>query len=122
MNEGQIVIAVFFGIINIVILILNIYHYRQTMKQMKKKSILVNDDNYKLYVTHYSPNIDLYNFYVKKFNFNNVFFNTILLGTILVCIILSKFINVLWCPDVYLIQTLISMIHLIPSLFLKEKQ
>ncbi len=122
MNEGQIVIAVFFGMINIVILILNIYHYRQMRKQIKKETLLVNNDNYKLYVTQYSPNIDLYNFYVKKFNFNNVFFNTILLSTILVCICMSKFINVLWCPNVFLIQTLISMIHLIPSLFLKEKQ
>ena len=122
MNEGQIVIAVFFGLINIVILILNIYHYRQMRKQKKKETLLVNNDNYKLYVTQYSPNIDLYNFYVKKFNFNNVFFNTILLSTILVCICMSTFINVLWCPNVFLFQTLISMIHLIPSLFLKEKQ
>lgn len=121
MSEKQTVIAVFFGIINIVILILNIYHYRQTRKQIKKESLLVNNNNYKLYVTHLSPNMELYNFYVKKFNFNNIFFNTILLGTILVCIILSTFINVLWCPYVYLIQTFISMIHLIPSLFLKEK-
>ena len=122
MNEGQIVIAVFFGLINIVILILNIYHYRQMRKQKKKETLLVNNDNYKLYVTQYSHNIDLYNFYVKKFNFNNVFFNTILLSTILVCICMSTFINVLWCPNVFLFQTLISMIHLIPSLFLKEKQ
>ena len=122
MNEGQIVIAVFFGIINCIILILNIYHYRQMRKQNKKESILVNDDSYKLYVTHYSPNIDLYNFYVKKFNFNNVFFNTILLSTIIVCICMSKFISVLWCPFVFLIQVLFSLIHLIPSLFIKEKQ
>lgn len=122
MIERQIVIAVFFGMINSVILILNIYHYIQMKKQEKKKSILVDNDNYKLYVTNYSPNIDLYNFYVKKFNFNNIFFNTILLCTIFVCICMSKFINQIWCPNVYLIQSLISMIFLIPSLFLKEKQ
>lgn len=121
MSEKQTVIMAFFALINVIIIILNIYHFKQVMLHKKKDKLLVDNNSYKLYVTHLSPNMELYNFYVKKFNFNNIFFNTTLLGTILVCIIISKFINILWCPDVFLIQTLISMIHLIPSLFLKEK-
>lgn len=122
MSEKQTVIMAFFALINVIIIILNVFHFKQVTLHMKKDKLLVNRNSYKLYVTHLSPNMGLYNYYVKKFNFNNIFFNAILLTTIFVCIVMSKFINVLWCPDVFLIQALISMIHLIPSLFLKEKQ